>query len=269
MGLFDIFKKTETAKPTEPVKVVEEELVTEAAAVAEPEGYVGDLEKTAVIAELLLVPREERNENWVNHFLGNIPLASFRCGTPQLIAGPDGFPYFQLFVPEQGEKFQAFVIDKMISDFLVERGYGIIINPSAGQPEWVLTYGDILNYFLNGSFFTLDSNFSTSTQPEEVVTEGEEILIGQPSETILPLPTRKLLKDFFELNGIENPKVLLMMRKNGEEVSQDLAFNITPEGFESEMHYRNMMQTVTWYLPRHYSVVGLSDDHVESGFESL
>ena len=94
-------------------------------------------------------------------------------------------------------------------------------------------------------------------------------MVGQPSETILPQETRKLLKDFFQLNGIEDPKVMLMMRKNGEEVSQDLAFNITPEGFESEEHYRNMMQTVTWYLPRHYSVVGLHDNHLENGFMPL
>jgi hypothetical protein len=62
---------------------------------------------------------------------------------------------------------------------------------------------------------------------------------------------------------------MLMMRKNGEDVSQDLAFNITPEVFESEEHYRNMMQTVTWYLPRHYSVVGLDESHVENGFMPL
>lgn len=284
MGLFDIFKKAEPAKQPEPVKPIEKEPVEkelvaepvqETAPVATPpkaaqkEGYLGDLKKTQIIAELLLVPREERDENWVDRFLYNLPAASFRCGTPQVIAGPDGFPYFQLLLPEHGEEFQCFVIDKMIPDFLVERGYGVVLNPGSGQPDWVLTYGDILNFHLNGSFFTMESDFSDRNTPDEVVSEGEEIMVGQPSETILPQETRKLLKDFFQLNGIEDPKVMLMMRKNGEEVSQDLAFNITPEGFESEQHYRNMMQTVTWYLPRHYSVVGLHDNHLENGFMSL
>jgi len=126
-----------------------------------------------------------------------------------------------------------------------------------------------LNYFLNGSFFKPEDNlFGNRNIPEEVG-KGEEITIGQPSDSVLPLQTRKLLKDFFELNGIEDPKVLLMMRKNGEEVSQDLAFNITPEYFESAIEYRNMMQTVTWYLPRHYSILGLQDEKVENGFMTL
>lgn len=279
MGLFDIFKKAEPAKQPEPVKAVEKEPVAEpvketAPAVApakpaEKEGYLGDLQKTQIITELLLIPREQRDENWVDRFLYNLPAASFRCGTPQVIAGPDGFPYFQLLLPEHGKEFQCFVVEKMIPDFLVERGYGVVLNPGSGQPDWVLTYGDILNYHLTGGFFTMESNFSNKDTPEEVISGGEEVMVGQPSETILPLETRKLLKDFFQLNGIEDPKVMLMMRKNGEEVNQDLVFNITPEGFESEQHYRNMMQTVTWYLPRHYSIVGLRDDHMENGFMPL
>lgn len=294
MGLFDIFKKTEAAKPAQATQPIETEKPDESTNMAEteksaasetakpvdpaqalqqnsPQVYSGDLEKTQVIATLLEIPREERSESWVNQFLAALPLAAFRCGTPQLIAGPDGFPYFQLFVPAPGEEFQSYVMQEMIAGFLIERGYGVVINPGAGagQPDWVVTYGDILNYHLNGSFFTLDSLFSNSSNTEEEVSQGEEIMIGQPSETILPVQTRKLLKDFFELNGIQDPKVMLMMRKNGEDLSQDLAFNITPERFESEEHYRNMMQTVTWYLPRHYSVVGLDESHVENGFMLL
>jgi hypothetical protein len=275
MGLFDIFRKTEAAKPAEQKKVTEPAKTAEEITSAEPakqihtQAHAGDLAKTQVIDALLTIPREERTESWVNDFLASLPYAALRCGTPQLIAGPDGFPYFQLFVPKPGEEFQSYVIHEMISGFMVERGYGIVLNPGAGHPDWVLTYGDILNYHLNGSFFTLDSLFSNSSNTEETVAQGEEVMVGQPSEVILPAQTRKLLKDFFELNGIHNPKVMLMMRKNGEEMSQDLAFNITPESFESEEHYRNMMQTVTWYLPRHYSVVGLHDHYVENGFMPL
>ena len=270
MGLFDIFKKTDTAKETEAGKVVGTESVVESEKQKMPQEYLGDLEKTQMLSVLLAVPMEQRDVDWVSRFLDDLPLASLRAGTPQLIAGPDGFPYFQLFVPEPGEEYQSFYIERMITDFLLERGYGVVINPGEGQPDWVLSYGDLLNYHLNGSFFTAeDSQFSISSNTEEVVAEGEEIMVGQPAETILPSETRKLLKDFFELNGIEGPKVLLMARKIGEELKQDLAFNITPDRFETEDHYRNMMQTVTWYLPRHYSVIGLHDDNIETGFMPL
>jgi len=214
------------------------------------------------------VPREERDEDWLHRFLTDLPAASFRCGDPQIIAGPDGFPYFQLFLPEPGTEFQSFVIERMKDDFLIERGYGVIINSGAEQPEWVLSYGDILNLHLNNSFLVTESAFNIDSS-DEVVKEQEEVMIGQPSAYILPAETRKLLKDFFELNGIPDPMVLLMMRKQGDKVTQDLAFNITPALFESEVHYRNMMQTVTWYLPRHYSIIGLNDEVMEKGFMPL
>lgn len=270
MGLFDIFKKTEAPKQSETAKTVAKEVDTAASAETTAKGYSGDPKKTQAIASLLAVPYEERNEQWAAALLADLPLAGFRCGSPQIIAGPDGFPYFQLFLPEEGKEFQSFVVDRMVKDFLLNRGYGVVLNPGAGQPDWVLTYGDILNYHLNGSFFKPEHFFSTSKVKEEVVAEGEEIVVGQPSEAILPVQTRILLKDFFQLNGINEPKVMLMMRTKGGEVSQDLVFNITPEGFESEEQYRNMMQTVTWYLPRHYSLVGLHDNQqAENGFMPL
>lgn len=269
MGLFDIFKKTDDAVEAGAEKLVKQAAATEPVKVSASEEQRISLEKTQSIATLLAVPKEERNEDWLAQFMHDLPEASFRCGNPQVMAGPDGFPYFQLFVPEPGEEFQSFAIEKMISEFLLERGYGVIINPGAGEPDWVLSYGDLLNYSLNGSFFTYDSHFSKSSDADEVVGEGEEIMVGQPAEDILPQQTRNLLKDFFVLNGIEDPKVLLMVRKKGEEMIQDLAFNLTPDFFETETHYRNMMQTITWYLPRHYSLIGLHDADVGAGFMPL
>jgi hypothetical protein len=291
MGLFDFFKKADGAKKAAAKPTAEESTVTPETTGAEeevpseltaqcsnteelpqqdiPQRISGDLNKTQSLAILLNTPREGRNETWVKQFLTDLPFAALRCGTPQLIAGPDGFPYFQLFIPEPGEEFQSYVIHEMISGFMVERGYGIVINPGEDQPDWILTYGDILNYHLNGYFFALESHFSNSSNAQQEIPEGEEVMIGQPSESILPVQTRKLLKDFFELNGIIHPKVMLIQRKNFGNVSQDLAFNITPHFFESEEHYRNMMQTVTWYLPRHYSIVGLAESNAENGFKPL
>jgi hypothetical protein len=268
MGLFDIFRKNEqpdSNNGTGPSAGQEEGAAAKNAA---GEGYPGDLEKTERLAALITVPREERDENWVHRFLTDLPAASFRCGNPQVIAGPDGFPYFQLFLPEPGLEFQSFVIERMKDDFLIERGYGVVINPGAGQPEWVLSYGDILNLHLNDSFLVTESEFSTDKKDERIE-EQEEVMVGQPSVYILPAETRKLLKDFFELNGISDPKVLLMMRKQGEKTTQDLAFNITPALFESAVHYKNMMQTVTWYLPRYYSIIGLDEQVMENGFMPL
>lgn len=287
MGLFDIFKKKETITDAPPLQSeelnagVSQGAVPDAAMVNEipanasaddhnalQDGYVGDLEKTAQLHTLVLVPREERDEQWVRQFLALLPLASLICGTPQVIAGPDGFPYFKLSLPQPNDVFQCFVIDHMKDDFLLERGYGVVINADGGQPDWVLSYGDILNYHLTGDFFIPDALISNKSEQDEVIAGGEQVMIGQPSEAYLPGETRKLLREFFQLNSIPDPKVLLMMRTQQEEVSQELVFNITPAQFEDEEQFRNMMRTVTWYLPRHYIITGLNEEAV-TGFLPL
>jgi hypothetical protein len=291
MGLFDIFKKADSTKkavvtpaPAEEINKVEPagaeekaepELESQLSTPAEPVDQDAQrrssagLKNTESVAKLLNVPKEERRETWLRQFLADLPFAALRCGTPQLIAGPDGFPYFQLFVPEPAEEFQSYVIDEMIGGFLVEKGYGIVLNPGDFEPDWVLTYGDILNYHLNGTFFSVESLFSDRSNAQQEIPKGEQVMIGQPSEAILPVHTRRLLKDFFQLNGIRDPKVMLLVCKNREEVYQDLAFNITPASFETDKHYRDMMQTITWYLPRHYAIVGLDEGQAKDHFMPL
>lgn len=271
MGLFDIFKKKDGPGEAQSEEKLSPEpnegAVTADGATDADQGYLGDLEKTGRLAGLIALPREERDQQWVSAFLADLPLASFRCLHPQVIAGPDGFPYFQLALPVPGEEFQCFVVDKMKDDFLLERGYGVVINPESGQPDWVLSYGDILNYHLRGEFFTSESDFGKNLQ-DEITPANEEVMVGQPSEYLLPAAARKLLREFFQLNNIPDPKILLMMRKIDGELIQELAFNITPAQFENEEQYRNMMQTVTWYLPRHYSILGMNETTLE-GFEPL
>ena len=69
-----------------------------------------------------------------------------------------------------------------------------------------------------------------------------------------------MLSAFLKGNGLAAPKVALLMRRNGKGtgVSQDLAFNITPADFENEADCSRVMQQLAWFLPRHYSIVGLT-----------
>ena len=86
MGLFDFLKKKEQVQE---IKQTEKTV--------EKEPYYGDLNKTNIIYQLVQTPHQERDGNWQHTFLENVLHASFRCGDPQVITGPDGFPYFQLF----------------------------------------------------------------------------------------------------------------------------------------------------------------------------
>ena len=260
MGIFDFLKKK---KPAEEIPATE--------TTVKQEPYLGDLSKTDVIYQLVQTPPSERDETWRETFLANISEASFRCGDPQIVTGPDGFPYFQLFLPEPNKSFQCYVIEKMKDDFLLASGFGVVINPNSSSADWVLSYGDVLNYHLNRTFYTTtETSFSKAIQ-DETITENEKVMIGQPSEAILPKQTRHLIAEFLETNGVKNPKISLMMRhrQDGNGVEQDLVFNLTPNNFEDEQTYRTVMQTIGWFLPRHYSFVGMSDQSLGEGFMPL
>lgn len=261
MGLFDFLKKKE-----QPQKVPQ----TEKPAQKETEPYLGDLNKTDILFKLVQTPQNERDEKWRQTFLDNIVQASFCCGDPQVITGPDGFPYFQLFLPEPNKEFQCYVIDRLKDDFLLTLGFGVIINPTPNSADWVLSCGDILNLYLNKTFYTTTETPFSKAANDETITKNEKLLIGQPSETILPKQTRKLLSEFLQMNGVKSPKVLLMMRhrKDGKGILQDIVFNLTPKDFKDENTYSSVMQTISWYLPRHYSFVGMDEKSLE-GFMPL
>ena len=258
MGLFNFLKKNtpEQEKQTEMPTTTNEK-------------YLGDLTKTAVIQNLVQTPHESRDEAWSYEFLNHVSQASFKCTNPQVIVGPDGFPYFQLLLPESGTSFECYVIENMIDDFLLEKGLGVVVNPEGGNPDWVFTYGDVLSYKLFGGFYT-DSGIRFSTNiKDETIQEQENVMVAQPSAAILPAYTRKIVQQFLTENGIKKPKIFLMIRGEGENITHDLVFNITPNNFETEDSYRNVMQSLAWFLPKHYSLIGMNEENFKDVFENL
>lgn len=262
MGLFDFLRKKVQPGTIKPLKQPLQKST---------EPYLGDLTKTDILVKLVQTAPHERDENWRQTFLDNIVQASFRCGDPQVKTGPDGFPYFQLFLPEPFKEFQCFVIDRMKDDFLLASGFGVVINPAANTADWVLSYGDILNLHLNNSFYTTTETAFSKETSSEIIAKNEQVMIGQPSETILPKVVRNLIATFLKMNGIKSPKVLLMMRQktNGDGVSQDIVFNLTPGNFKDENTYKRVMQAVSWYLPGHYSYVSMDEKTFQNGFLPL
>lgn len=256
MGLFGFFKRKEPPN-----------LVNQKVSDVQSQPYLGDLDKTSEIYHLIETPVDERDNLWENRLLSNLPLASFKCGDPQVVVGSDGFPYFQLFLPEPMTSFQCFVIDRVKDDFLLEAGYGVVIMSSKGA-EWVLSYGDILCYHLNNSFYFENKLFSKNTT-DEIIQSEEQVMIGAPDEKILPTQARRQLKDFLVMNGLSCPKVLLMVRNSNGSIVQDLVFNATVKDFKTEEKYRTVMQMLAWYLPKSYSYVGMDESVFGRGFEPL
>lgn len=228
------------------------------------EPYYGDLEKTGILAGLFEVPVEQRDGKWQSILFDTIAHASFRCGDPQIIAGPDGFPYFQLLMPVPNQPFTCYTADHVIKDFLMEHGFGLVINPDKGNPDWVFSYGDVLNYFLKDAFY---SEAPVNAQPgKEVLEKNLNVLAGQPSEAYLPSCARTVMRNALNRIGINDAKIFLMQRKDSS--SQELVFNITPERFSEDV-FNSAMQVITWHLPRHYSVCGMAEEGQKESFELL
>lgn len=225
--------------------------------------YLGDLEKTQLIQQLLQTPAPERDAAWSKAFFSHLPTASFRSVVPQVVTGPGGFPYFQLFLPEPGQPFQCFVLGKMKDDFLLGKGFGVVLNPTTSSADWVFTYGDILHYHQKNTFEYPE----IPPQPlsQEALKESEEVMIAAPSEEFFPQVTRNIVRNFLITNGNASPKVFLMTR-SGE---PHLAFNISPESMGNEEKCQALLQALTWFFPRDYRLIGADEKQFENHMKPL
>lgn len=277
MGILDFFKKHEPSEPSLDKTETSGETpddkagaIISAGDVGKEQGaYLGNLAHTAVIDQLLRVPRNDRDEGWISEFLAHVATASFACGQPQVIQGPDNFPYFQLFIPEANKAFQCYVLEHMLDDFLLDNGLGIALEPKDGEVEWVLSYGDLLHYAVHRTFtIPQDHLFGKGSEGDEVVGSDEQVLVGAPSESILPRRARLVIREFLIAQGINDPKVCLIDR-SAYGKGQDLLFNLTPWQFDNEAHYQAVMRALGWFLPRYYSYSGTEEAAFKDHFVAL
>ncbi len=241
MGFLD-FLKTKN-KPTDKISQIK---------VDRPEC---DITKTQLMVDLFLIPQEQRDENWRQTFYQNVQTASYACGSPQVFTGPDGFPYFILQTPKPNKPFESFCIRNMKEDFLLDKGFGVAINPKENSVDWVFSYGDIVNLHLNKEFSTQTDTIDI--QNVDTLKKDENVLLAQPSETFLPRQARQALKSFLQSIGIKRPKIMMVCRTIEGQVIQELAFNIFREDFQSieQLNYR--LKQISWFLPRHYVILSL------------
>lgn len=228
-----------------------------------------DITKTPLMIEAFKVPVEERDENWMQAFLKNVQTASYACGQPQTLQGPDGFTYFILQSPEENKAFESFCIRNMTEDFLLQRGCGVVINPKTdGTADWVFSYGDIVNLYCRQEFYTDDNTLGLPQT--EIIKEAEQVMVGQPSESFLPRAARGVLKNYFEFIGIKKPKVMLVNRTAKGQLSQSLAFNMFSENFTSTAEFESRIKQIGWFLPKHYTLLSIpKSSDIKSGFANL
>jgi hypothetical protein len=242
MGLFDFFK---TKPPAESFQQNNTDRVE------------CDISRTKIIVELFEAAKEQRDDKWNQTFLENVSMASFTCGNPQVNIGPDGFPYFVLKTPEPGQSFDSFCI-RNLKNVLLDKGFGVVINPDVNTVGWVFSYGDIVNYHLKNEFYSQSTN--VEIKPIDKLEKEEEILIAQPSELYLPSQARKIIKKHLQEKGISHPKIMMVCRKIEGTVVQELAFNIFREDFSTLDPMNNLIRPLSWFLPKDYIIISIPRD---------
>jgi len=230
---------------------------------------LGDLEKTVIINTLMQTPFDQRDECWRDRFLGSVDGANLKLSPQEVVIASDGYPYFLLETVRPDENFKAFVINQQLPKIL-QSGFGVVINMHHARPDWVFSYGDIVNLELNDEFYTNESIFSEN-QKYVTLSPGEKVAIGQPSENILPLYLRTQLRDFLTQAGVATPKAMLLARNYDDEqhATQDLVFNLTTDQFADQETFDEVLKTIAWFLPRHYSFLCIDETSLQEGFELL
>ena len=213
-----------------------------------------DIERTREVVTLFQTPQEQRDEAWRAAYFAAIPDAALAAGDPQLIQGPDGFPYAVLRTPERDESFSGYSVSTVL-DQVTESGVGLVINPREGAPDWVFSYGDLLELRLLGE---LRSHEPGSGHTEAPVIGGERVMVGEPGETYLPMYARRVLAGYLKKSGIAEPAALLMYRPS--EGGNTLVFPFTPEQFGSGAGLRRMLASISWFLPRNYLVMAMAPE---------
>ncbi len=198
------------------------------------------------MAGLFEVPHGARDDAWTAALLDNVGDASFAAWAPQIRVGPDGLGYFGLALPAPGP-FTPFSIRTLLPH-LLESGVGVTVGADNLRPEWVFRHGDVV------SFAVTDAFLQAVPVGEVGPLEGVEILVASPSTSILPTPTRAVLRRMLQGHGVPDPRVGLLCVPREGGVQQILAVDLPAE---STVGADQVLSLAKWLLPRHYRVVGI------------
>jgi len=208
-----------------------------------------DLDKTRIIHQVFLVPPEQRNDEWLKVFRDNIWHATLQMREPQVIKGPDGFPYLNMSIPEPGKPFESYCVSH-VANFCLENGYGIaIFMPGNDTPLWVFGMGMIDSLVRHKSW---EGKYSTAGNGG--VGEKKEVLVGSPSEDYLPVYARNFISVLMKAYGLAQPKVGNLFDPG---VGASLMLNCRVDDFADQETANSLANRVLWYLTPGIGVVFL------------
>lgn len=101
-----------------------------------------DLTKTHDLADLLFLPQDQRDSDWVQRFYAVIGDAGMTTTSDQVLQGPDGFSYFVLNMPAPNRDRQPLSLAQVL-DFCLKNSLGVVIESKPQPPERVIPFGQL------------------------------------------------------------------------------------------------------------------------------
>lgn len=207
-----------------------------------------DLQKTQEVVDLLAIDPSARDQTWLTSFYAAIPNASMESQEPQVILGPDNQAYFVLKTPKGGS-FSPFSITHIL-DVCLQQGFGIVLNPQKGTPDFVFSYGQLWHFKETGELAELPL---ATGMPDDNL-DGQ-ILIASPSERIFPQYARSVLAKVLQTLNVAAPAIMMITDARGQ---RRLVFNFFPEDCTSDKDFATKMGFLNWYLPNSHGLTAIS-----------
>lgn len=212
----------------------------------------------------LSIPEDARGAKWRHRFYDLIERVRLRERDPKIFIGPDGFPYYALDLPDDGEEGEITVGD--LIELATDRGFGIAIEPDDEAAAWVFTCGDLVTRRAFGGYEVPRIGIVPAETPmfRAVLKETERMEVAAPTDAMLPGYVRPLLHRYFTHTlGIAQPGVLAIVSPD-QEPQEQLVFRVVRDDFEDEEEFENGIAGLTWFLPRHMVVSILPTDVVDA-----
>ncbi|GAB3974259.1 hypothetical protein GCM10028806_29740 [Spirosoma terrae] len=150
----------------------------------------------------------------------------------------------------------------MVSDYLISDGLGIAINADKEEPDWVFSYGDVVDFYLNSKFYSNNiTNPFTGIVTDRMV-NSNRVRIGNPSETYLPQDARNVIRNFLKSWGLDTKICLMLWIDKDNKLT--LTFNILPKMFKKtdSESVNSFLHFLSWYFPRHYKLVCMEENEL-------
>ncbi len=203
-------------------------------------------------------PESARDQEWEKAFLQALRDGHLNVEASAPQAGPDGWPYLHVRTHPQATEPARRVLE-----WLATQGVGLVLNAHKMLPDYTLTFGMIWNFIETNEF--LISGESATPAGHVLFQEGERVLAGPPSKQYLPPYVRAILSEFFERQGVPDPRVLVMSQ---DKKQFDLCFSLNSLGQPDESEHRGIAEALSWFLPLHYTVMLVGEEGLPK-FHSL